>query len=74
MSGTLEQLKALVIKGEVLISDHGYDELAADNLSVRVVVSGLAGAELLEEYPDFPKGPCVLVLESDQDGQPVHAV
>ena len=74
MRGTFEQLKALVIKGEILISDHGYDELAADNLSLRVVVSGLADAELLEEYPDFPKGPCVLVLENDQDGQPVHAV
>ena len=44
------------------------------NLSVRDVVSGLAGAELLEEYPDFSKGPCVLVLENDQDGQPIHAV
>ena len=74
MSGTFEQLKDLVIKGEVLISDHGYNELAMDNLSVREVVSGLAGAELLEEYPDFSKGPCVLVLENDQDGQPIHAV
>ena len=74
MSEMLEQLKALVFKDEVLISDHGYDELAADNLSVRDVVSGLTDAELLEDYPDFPKGPCVLVLEHDQDGQPVHAV
>jgi len=74
MSGTLEQLKALVTKGEVRISDHGYDELAADNLSVRNVVSGLTDAELLEDYPDFPKGPCVLVLERDLDNQPIHAV
>lgn len=56
MSGTFEQLKALVIKGEVLISDHGYDELAMDNISVRDVVSGLIGAELLEELPRLPEG------------------
>ena len=74
MSKTLEQIKALAIKGEVLISAHGYDELAMDDLSIRAVVSGLTGAELLEDYPDFPKGPCVLVLESDQDGQFFHAV
>jgi len=74
MSGTFEQLKTLVTKGKVRISDHGYDELAADSLSVRDLVSGLTGAELLEDYPDSPKGPCVLVLERDQEGQPVHAV
>ena len=62
MSRTLEQIKILVAKGEVRISDHGYDELAADDILARDVVAGLATAELVEDYPDFPKGPCVLVL------------
>jgi len=74
MSGTLELLIALVSKSEVRISNHGYDELAADNLSVRNMVSGLTGAELLEDYPDFPKGPCVLVLQRDPEGRPIHVV
>ena len=74
MSGTLELLKDLVTKGEILISDHGYDELAADNLSVRKLVSGLNDAELLEDYPDFPKGPCVLVLQQDEYDQSIHVV
>ena len=63
----LELLKDLLTKGEMLISDHGYDELADDNLSVRIRVSGLNDAELLEDYPDFPKGPCVLVLQQDEN-------
>jgi len=67
MSGMLELLKDLLTKGEMLISDHGYDELADDNLSVRIRVSGLNDAELLEDYPDFPKGPCVLVLQQDEN-------
>lgn len=74
MSGMLELLKDLVTKGEILISDHGYDELAADNLSVRKLVSGLNDAELLEDYPDFPKGSCVLVLQKDEKDQPIHVV
>ena len=74
MSALLEQIRTLVNNGEVRISNHGYDELAADNLSVREVVSGLSGAELLENYLDFPKGSCVLVLEQDRNGQPIHAV
>jgi hypothetical protein len=74
MSGTLELLKDLVARGEILISDHGYDELAANNLSVRKLVSGLKDAELLENYPDFPKGPCVLVLQRDENDQLIHVV
>ena len=74
MSETLKLLKDLVAKGEVLISDHGYNELVADDLSVRGLVSGLDDAELLEDYPDFPKGPCLLVLQQDENDQSIHVV
>jgi hypothetical protein len=74
MSNTLEQIKALVAKGEVRISEHGYDQLAADGLLARDLVSSVPGAELLEDYPGFPKGPCVLVLQQSEVGTPVHAV
>jgi len=62
MSETLEPIRELVQRGEVRISDHGYDELAADGIFARDVISGL------------PKGPCVLVLQRDRDGYPIHAV
>ena len=74
MDGTLVQIKMLVGKGDVRISEHGYDELADDGLSAREILATVANAELLEEYPDFPKGPSVLVLGRLQDGRPVHAV
>lgn len=53
---------------------HGYDELTADNLSVQNVISGMESAELLEEYPEFAKGSCVLVLQKYQEDRPVHVV
>ena len=74
VSRTLEQIKVLVGMGEVRISNHGYDELAADGILLRDMVAGLLSAEVVEDYPDFPKGPCVLVLERDRDGGPIHAV
>jgi hypothetical protein len=74
MSTTLKQILALARRGDLKISDHGYDELAEDRILVRDIVSSLPEAELIENYPEFPKGPCVLVLQHDRDGAPLHAV
>ena len=70
----LDQVRALVSRGEVRVSLHGYEELAADNVPVRDIIDGLTGAEAIEEYPNYPKGPCVLVLERDKSNQPIHVV
>lgn len=74
MSTLLDQLRGLVARGEVRISEHGYDELAADSLFARDIVSGISGAVVVEEYPNYPKGPCVLVVQPDASGDPVHVV
>jgi hypothetical protein len=74
VSSTLEKIKKLVISGVVRISAHGYDELANDELTAREIVSGLESAFPIEDYPNYPKGASVLVLQSDKNGQPVHVV
>ncbi len=74
LSKTLEEVQALVARGEVRVSLHGYEELAADMIRVRDAVEGLAAAVVVEDYPDYPRGPCVLVLERDRDGRPIHVV
>jgi hypothetical protein len=74
LSGTLERVRALVARGEVRISVHGYEELADDDLRARDAIDGLETAVVVEDYPDFPKGPCVLVLEYDRSKQPIHVV
>ena len=74
MSEILDQVRALVARGEVRVSLHGYEELAADNVPVRDIIDGLTGAEAVEQYPTYPKGPCVLVLERDESNQPIHVV
>lgn len=70
----LDQIRRLVASGRVRISDHGYDELMEDGILARDVVAGVPGAQVVEEYPNYPKGPCVLVLERDSEGLPAHAL
>ena len=74
MSRLLDQIKALVERREVRVSAHGYDELAEDGILVRDVLHGIAQAELVREYPDYQKGPCVLILQWDAQRQPIHVV
>ena len=74
MSTTLEQVQALVARGEVRVSLHGYEELAADGVHVKDIMDGLETAVVVEDYPTYPKGPCVLVLEQDRASQPIHVV
>ena len=67
-------VRRLVEAGNVKISDHGYDELAADGILVRDVVSGVSHPVVIREYPDYQKGPCVLVRQHDSEERPIHAV
>jgi hypothetical protein len=74
MSETLKDIQRLAAKGELLISEHGYDELAADDLTVDEVIAGVEQCTVIEDYPEYHKGPAVLVLQADRTGEPVHAV
>jgi len=74
MSKTLENVQALIRKLEVRISDHGYDQLLSDNLFARDIVEEAIEAMIVEDDPDYPKGPCVLVLQKDKEKHPIHVV
>ena len=74
MSQTLLLIRELVARREVPISDHGYDELAEDDILVSDIVSGVTDAVVIEDYPEYHKGPCVLVLQWDYQDHPIHVV
>jgi hypothetical protein len=74
MSETWHKILELLRHGEIRVSEHGYDELSADGITVREIVAGALNAVILEDYPTYPKGPCVLTIQKDKEGQPIHVV
>ncbi|MCK4249763.1 MAG: DUF4258 domain-containing protein [Candidatus Omnitrophica bacterium] len=74
MTKTFEKIKQLVVKNEIKISEHGYDEIAEDDIFVKDIITGVNDGVVVEDYPKYFKGPCVLILEKDRDGHPIHVV
>ena len=74
MSDTLRRVQDLVSSGELRISDHGYDEFAADGILARDVVAGVMTAVVVEDYPIAARGASVLVLQRDANGRPLHVL
>ena len=74
MGHTFQLFLALISRLEIRISDHGYDELAEDDILIRDILGGVRDGAVIEDYPEFPKGPCVLVLQKDREGKPIHVV
>jgi hypothetical protein len=57
-----------------VISVHGYDEMAEDGILAEEAIEGVTAATMVEDYPDYSKGPCTLVLQHDRSGHPIHVV
>ena len=70
----LTRICELVDKRDVRISDHGYDELVDDNIFIHEVLVGIKSAIVVEDYSDYPKGPCILVVQKDLENHPIHVV
>ena len=74
MDDLTDRIRSLVESGTVRVSEHGYDQLAEDDLTAREIIEGAVAGIRVEQYPDYPKGPCVLMLQRDARGAPVHVL
>ncbi len=74
VSKTFDIVRAHVEAGKVRVSEHGRQELSDDNISLLSLIAGLADAIVVEDYPDYVKGPCVLCLQRDEKGEPVQVL
>jgi len=49
---TFDSIKILIKAGEVRVSEHGWDELESDDISVRHLLNTIDQAELIEDFPE----------------------
>ena len=73
MDPTFSRVCALVEADDWRTSDHGLQRLLEHAIIVSDLTADIRRAEVIDAYPDYHAGPCVLVLHADHDG-PVHVL
>jgi len=57
MNETFERILILLKRRDVIVSNHGYNEFAEDNISIKDIITGISDALVIENYPDYLKDP-----------------
>ncbi|MBI3000225.1 MAG: DUF4258 domain-containing protein [Deltaproteobacteria bacterium] len=66
-------IRRLISEGKYELSKHAEREREADMISVRELEDALKNCEIIDDYPDDPRGPSSLVL-GFSGVRPIHAV
>ena len=74
MSELLKFVQMLVPDGNYAITAHAHIELANDSIEQHAALEGVFRARVVEEYPQYHKGPCVLIAQIDDAGQAIHVL
>ena len=69
----IDEIQRLVRQGEYEFSIHAQQERLEEDLDVTEIEAALVQGEILEAYPDDPRGESCLVL-GYADVKPIHAV
>jgi Domain of unknown function (DUF4258) len=74
LSDTLAKIRTCVQDGRIRVSEHGMQELTNDGISLPAIIAGVEKAEVVEDYPDHSRGPCVLCLQWEDSERPIHVL
>lgn len=69
----IDEIRKLIRAGRYEVSLHAQQERLEDDLDISEIETAILSGEIIEDYPDDPRGPCCLV--SGQAGsKAVHVV
>jgi len=70
----LEEITRRIFSGEYEISFHADKERRAEEIEINDIKEAIKNGEILEDYPNDPRGPSCLVLGYARDGRAMHIV
>jgi hypothetical protein len=70
---TIEEIKELVRAGRYEVSIHAQQERLEEDLDLNEIEAALLQGELIENYPEDPRGPSCLV-GGPAGSKPIHVV
>lgn len=71
---TMEVIREAASADRWNLTGHARERARRRHIGNSELVEALAGGEVLEHYPEDPRGPSALVLGYTGDGRPLHAV
>lgn len=75
MPGTnLADIIDLIKADRVTVTEHAYDEAAADHLSIHDIFYSVEFGQVIEDYPLDKPYPRCLVLGFNMGGKPLHTI
>ena len=70
----LNWIKSKVEKGEYELSGHAEEERQADKILIEEIENVLLNGEIVEDYPNDPRGTSCLLLGFGNESCPIHIV
>ncbi|MDQ7063577.1 MAG: DUF4258 domain-containing protein [candidate division KSB1 bacterium] len=74
MENLYQQITKLVKQNDVRVSVHGYERSSEHDILIRDIIASIERALVVEQYPEYRKGPCILLLQKDHNGKPIHVL
>lgn len=71
---TIDAVRKAVQDGHWALTQHARERAGKRRVGDEALACTLAAGEILEDYPDDPRGPSALVLGHSAEGLPLHAV
>lgn len=72
MQAIITRVRDLIAAGDMKVSLHAVGEMVNDGVNIEPLIYDIANCTVVEEYPDYHKGPCVPVLQFDEANAPMH--
>lgn len=74
MSDPRDTIRSQATVGNVLVTQHAQHEMDEEDITLAEVIEAIASAQVLEDYPDHPRGACCLLFGRSGANRPLHVV